>query len=106
MARDSALASGVDVINSVVFNSAEREESIQNYYDRNVVSDGDNGQAVVIGGSSFGGPEGALASTIGESIAVSVTRPTIDANELANVPEPSISLLAALSGLALLRRRR
>ncbi|MGJ8723149.1 MAG: DUF1194 domain-containing protein [Roseibacillus sp.] len=105
-ARDSALASGVDVINSVVYNSDGREDVIQDYYDANVVSGGPNGQANVIGGSSFGAPGGALGEAIQESIGETVSQPTIDSNNLAAVPEPSVALLGAMSGLALLVRRR
>ena len=105
-ARDAALASGVDVINSVIFNADGREAAIQNYYDANVVSGGENGQAAVIGGSSFGAPSGELGDAIQEGIVASVTQPTVDSNELASVPEPSVSFLGALSGLALLVRRR
>ena len=105
-ARDNALASGVDVINSVVFNAEGREAGIQAYYDSNVVSGGESGQAAVIGGSAFGAPDGALAEIIQENIVVSVSQPTVDSNDLAAVPEPSVTLLGALSGLALLVRRR
>ena len=104
-ARDAALANDVDVINSVVFNGAGREDLIQEYYEANIVSGGENGQVTVIGESAFGAPGGALQDSIEESIASTVSQTTIDTNALA-VPEPSTALLGALSGLALLVRRR
>ena len=107
-ARNDALASGVDVINSIVFNVKNREDAIQEYYDANVVSGGENGLAEVIAGSVFQGNRinEALAASIEGTIENSVNQPTIDSNELASVPEPSVSLLGALAGLALLARRR
>lgn len=106
-ARDTALAGGVDVINSVIYNAGGgRETAIQNYYDANVVGGGDGGTATVIGGSSFGAPGGALGDAIEESISENVNQPTIDSNNLATVPEPSVSLLGGLSGLLLLLHRR
>ena len=105
-ARDAALASGVDVINSVIYNAAGREDLIQDYYDANVVNGGENGKATVIGGSSFGDPGEVLAATIQENIVASVSQPTIDSNALSAVPEPSVFLLGALAGFVLLARRR
>lgn len=105
-ARDAALANGVDVINSVVYNAGGREDIIQDYYDTNVVSGGEGGEATVIGGSLFGAPNAAIAEVIEESISESVTQPTVDANNLSAVPEPSAALLVALSGFCLLGRRR
>lgn len=105
-ARDAALAGGVDVINSVVYNAAGREAVIQNYYDANVVSGGQGGEVDVIGGSNFGAPGGALAENIEANISSNLSQPTIDSNNLASVPEPSAAFLGALSCLALLTRRR
>ena len=105
-ARDSALASGVDVINSVIYNAAGRQTAIQNYYDANVVSGGANGDADVIGGSVFGAPNPVVAAVIEDEIIENLTQPTIDANALAAVPEPSSAFLGAFSCLLLLARRR
>lgn len=105
-ARDAALAGGVDVINSVVFNAAGRETAIQNYYEANVVSGGPGGEVDVIGGSTFGAPGGALGDSIQENIGQNLVQPTVDANNLSAVPEPSVSFLGALTALSLLVRRR
>lgn len=105
-ARDTALANGVDVINSVVYNAAGRVEAIQDFYDANVASGGEQGTATVIGGSFFGAPNAAITDVINESVSESITQPTIDANSLASIPEPTTALLAAFSSLILLSRRR
>ena len=111
-ARDEALASGVDVINSIVynaggtFNGASREELVQNYYDANVVNGGEHGTTTVIGGSTFGDPGGALTASIQESIVDGVSQPTIDSIALSSVPEPSVSLLGGIACFAMLARRR
>ena len=108
-ARDAALASEVDLINSVVFNAGLgglREAAIQDYYDDNVVSGGLGGEADVIGGSVFGAPNEAITTVIQDNIVENLTQPTIDANDLSVVPEPSIALLGLLSSSLLLFRRR
>ena len=106
-ASDAALASGVDVINSVVFNAGggnNRQQVIQDYYDANVVAGG--GEATVIGGTTFGAPGGAVGDAIQDGIVESVTEPTINANALAAVPEPTSFSLILLSGSVLFLRRR
>ena len=109
-ARDAALASGVDVINSLVYNAgdADRETAIQNFFDGAVIGGG--GEATVIGGGGFlaaaPAPGSALADLVSDGVAETVTLPTVEANNLAAIPEPSVVLLGALSGLTLLSRRR
>ncbi|GHC64846.1 DUF1194 domain-containing protein [Roseibacillus persicicus] len=103
-ARDTALSSGVDVINSVVYNAAGRQAAIESYYESNVVSGGVNGEVAVVGSIPFVNPSPAVSAAIQSSIANSVTNPTIAAAQA--VPEPSSMLLVSLSGLAMLSRRR
>ncbi len=106
-ARDAAFASnGVDTINAVVFNSAGRETAVQNYYDQNVVGGDPAGDALVVGGSVFGAPSGAVAAAVGDSILTQVTEPTVVSNQATAVPEASTLLLLGLSGMSLLVRRR
>lgn len=97
-ARDSALASGVDLINSIALGN--RGPAIESYYASNVIG-GEAGGVVATSSSSpiNGGLAGVIANQMNGGVSAG-------ANEsLSAVPEPS-SALALLSGLALLLIRR
>ena len=97
-ARDNALASGVDLINSIALGN--RSAAIEAYYASNVIG-GEAGGVVATSNSSAinGGLAGVISNQMNGGIAAG-------ANEsLSAVPEPS-SALGLLSGLALLLIRR
>ena len=102
-ASANALASGVDVINAVVFDTAFASDRIEDYYRTNIVSSPDG---IVTVESPQGGPKSELdLSLIGDSIVTAVTSDTIDSSELAAVPEPSQVLLLAIGMLTVVSRR-
>lgn len=103
-ARDAALVSDVDVINSVVYNAAGRVAAIESYYEANVVSGGQGGAVAIIDNVPFAPTSPAVTAAIQGSIANSITNPTVEAAQV--VPEPSAALLASLAGMSLLLRRR
>lgn len=97
-ARDNALASGVDLINSIALGN--RAAAIEAYYASNVIG-GEAGGVVATSNSApiNGGLSGVIASQMNNGV-------TAGANEsLSAVPEPSIAL-SLLSGLGLLLIRR
>jgi hypothetical protein len=97
-ARDSALASGVDLINAIALGN--RATTIEAYYASNVIG-GEAGGVVATSGSA---PiNGALAGTFTGQVSNGVAAGATES--LTAVPEPS-STLALLSGLALLLIRR
>lgn len=98
-ARDSALASGVDVINAMVFDAAYQEATITNYYNANIVSP--NGSVSVISTPQGGPKSGADVSLVNHATHVSMAGPTLQ-----SVPEPSSSLLLAFAGSLLVTLRR
>ncbi len=97
-ARDAALASGVDLINSIALGN--RSAAIEAYYATNVIG-GEAGGVVATSNSSAinGGLAGIIASQMNGGVSAGATE------SLSAVPEPS-SLLGLLSGLALLLVRR
>lgn len=98
-ARDGALASGVDVINAMVFDAAYQETAVTNYYNANIVSP--NGTVAVVSTPQGGPKSNAEISLATQAISATVAGPTLQA-----VPEPSSSLLMVLSGSLLLGYRR
>lgn len=97
-ARDAALASGVDLINSIALGN--RSAAIEAYYASNVIG-GEAGGVVATSSSSAinGGLAGIIAGQVNNGVAAGASE------SLSAVPEPS-SLLGLLSGLALLLIRR
>lgn len=97
-ARDSALASGVEMINTIALGN--RAAAIENYYAANVIG----GEAGGVVASSNAAPvNGALGGLLTNQVSGGVAAGASES--LAAVPEPSSSL-ALLSGLALLLIRR
>lgn len=97
-ARDSALASGVEMINTIALGN--RAAAIENYYAANVIG----GEAGGVVASSNAAPvNGALGGLLANQVSGGVAAGASES--LAAVPEPSSSL-ALLSGLALLLIRR
>lgn len=97
-ARDNALASGVEMINTIALGN--RAAAIENYYAANVIG----GEAGGVVASSNAAPvNGALGGLLANQVSGGVTAGASES--LAAVPEPSSSL-ALLSGLALLLIRR
>lgn len=100
-ARNAALAAGVDMIGGVAIN--DRNGKLNDYYSTYVIGGkvSDN-LAGVTSSDSYSQFEQALISQLVAEIRVSaMASPTI-----APVPEPSLSILACLSCLFLLTRRR
>ena len=97
-ARDGALASGVELINTIALGN--RRAAIENYYAANVIG-GEAGGVVATSNSSpiNGGLAGMLTNQVTGGVAAGASE------SLSAVPEPSSSL-ALLSGLALLLIRR
>ena len=97
-ARDGALASGVELINTIALGN--RSAAIENYYAANVIG-GEAGGVVATSNSSpiNGGLAGMLTNQVSGGVAAGASE------SLSAVPEPSSSL-ALLSGLALLLIRR
>jgi Protein of unknown function (DUF1194) len=97
-ARDGALASGVELINSIALGN--RSAAIANYYAANVIG-GEAGGVVATSNTSpiNGGLTGMLTNQVSGGVAAGASE------SLSAVPEPSSSL-ALLSGLALLLIRR
>ena len=102
-ARDAALASSVDVINAVVFDAQFQVDTVEEYYNTNVVG-GPGGTVDVVASSQGGIRSSAVSSAIEASITSAVTTPTVAA--AAAVPEPSSLFLILGSGLTLLVRRK
>lgn len=106
-ARDTALASSVDVINAVVFDAAFRVDAVETFYNDNIV--GGPGGSVTVVESPQGGPKSAaFTAEIGASIVSAATTPTVDAAAVsANaIPEPSSVFLVVTAGLGILAHRR
>ena len=102
-ARDVALASSVDVINAIVFDVAFQVNTVENYYNDNVVG-GLNGSVVAID-SPQGGPKPLEdLDAIEDAISFQITDSTV--TNVSAVPEPSSSLLLIASSLGLLARRK
>jgi hypothetical protein len=103
-ARNAALASGVDVINAMVFDAAYQEATVNNFYQANVISPTTGSVTVV--SSPQGGPKpNADLTLISSAVQTSVAGPTI-ANAAA-VPEPTAPMALGLAGvIAMMRRRR
>ncbi len=92
-ARDGAISSGVDIINSIAVGN--KAAAIATYFELNVV--GSNVPGVVATSSSSGTINAALAQSISNSLTANITA----------VPEVSSAVALLLSGcLALTRRRR
>ena len=102
-ARNAALASGVDVINAVVFDGAWQEAAIDSYYQANIVSPG---ASVSVISSPQGGPKpNADLTLISTAVQTSVTAPAVQFAQA--VPEPTTPIALGLAGiLAATRRRR
>ncbi len=103
-ARDTALASSVDVINSVVFDAEFQEQRVTDFYEENIVGavSGANGTVAVIGSPQGGTRPQAALDAIEESIQTQLASPTTNA-----VPEPSSALyLLTMAGVILFRRKR
>jgi hypothetical protein len=97
-ARDSTLASGVDLINAIGLGN--RDGAIATYYAANVIGGAAGGvvatsNASPINGGLAGALSGQLAGGVGAGAAASLT----------SIPEPSVAF-ALMSGLALLLIRR
>lgn len=98
-ARDAALASGVDVINAMVFDAAYQEATVTSYYNANIVSP--NGSVAVVSTPQGGPKSNAEIALATQAIQTTVAAPTLQA-----VPEPGSSLLLVLGGSLLLSLRR
>lgn len=93
-ARNSAVASGVHLINAIVFDAAYRENEISNFYNTNVVNQ-PGGLRLV--SSPQGGPKSSLdLSNISASISDNISEPTM---AISAVPEPNGFLLMGASVL-------
>lgn len=100
-ARNAALASGVDVINAVVFDAQYQVSAVEDYYQKNIV---DSASSLTVVASAQGGAKSAAeTAAISDALVQAVTSQTIDA---APVPEPTGSLLLSLGLLGLLARRK
>ena len=99
-ARDSALASGVDMINAIALGN--RATQIEGYYASNVIGGEAGG---VLASTTTSGINASLGSTLAGQISGGVNGAAVES--LASVPEPS-PVIAILSGLSILliRRRR
>ena len=97
-ARDGALASGVDLINSIALGN--RAAAIETYYATNVIGGEAGG---VVATSSSAPIDGTLAGSFTGQVSGGVAAGATES--LTAIPEPSSSL-ALLSGLALLLIRR
>lgn len=97
-ARDSALASGVDLINAVTLGN--RAAAIEGYYASNLIGGEAGG---VVATSSSSAINGGLANLLGAQVSGSIDGGA--AASISAVPEPSAAL-GLLSGLALLLVRR
>jgi hypothetical protein len=97
-ARDSALASGVDLINAVTLGN--RAAAIEGYYATNLIGGEAGG---VVATSSSSAINGGLANLLGAQVSTSIDGGA--AASISAVPEPSAAL-GLLSGLALLLVRR
>ena len=97
-ARDNALASGVDLINSIALGN--RSAVIEDYYAANVIG-GEAGGVVATSNSAAinGGLAGVIANQMNGGVSAGANQ------SLSAVPEPS-SALGLLSGLALMLIRR
>lgn len=97
-ARNSALASGVEMINSIALGN--RAASVESYYAANVIGGEAGGVLAFSNASPFnGGLAGMLTTQVSGGVAAGASE------SLATVPEPSTAL-AFLSGLTLLLIRR
>lgn len=100
-ARNAALASGVDVINAVVFDAQYQVAAVEDYYEKNIV---DSASSLTVVASAQGGAKSAAENAaISNALVQAVTSQTIAA---APVPEPTASLLLSLGLLGLLARRK
>lgn len=100
-ARDAALASGVDVINAVVFDAQYQVATVEDYYEKNIVSSASN--LAVLATPQGGNKSAADLSAISDALEVAITSQTIAA---APVPEPSGTLLLSLALFGMVARRR
>lgn len=100
-ARNAALASGVDVINAVVFDAQYQVSTVEDYYEKNIVSSASN--LAVLATPQGGSKSAAELSAISDALEVAITSQTIAA---APVPEPSSALLLSLGLFGLASRRR
>ena len=102
-ARTAALASGVDVINAVVFDGAWQESTISNYYQQNVISP--TGTVSVVSSPQGGPKPTADLGLITAAVKTSVTGPAVQYAQ--TIPEPTAPIALGLAGvIAMLRRRR
>lgn len=98
-ARNTALASGVDVINAIVFDAVWQENAVTSYYQANIASPGGS---VAVVSTPQGGPKSAGdLNLITGSIHTAVAGPSLLA-----VPEPSSATVLGLAGLLVAARRR
>ncbi|GHC54544.1 hypothetical protein GCM10007100_21220 [Roseibacillus persicicus] len=101
-ARDTALASSVDVINALVFDVQYQVATVENYYNNNVVSGGPNGTVTAVASPQGGAKPASDTQSILLGISNTLAGPTVTA-----VPEPSSAALAILAlSWGMLRRRR
>ncbi|MEK7950920.1 PEP-CTERM sorting domain-containing protein [Luteolibacter soli] len=98
-ARNAALASGVDVINAMVFDAAYQEAAVNSFYQANIVSP--NGTVSVVSSPQGGPKANSDLNLISGAVQTSVAGPTISA-----VPEPNTVMALGLAGAAFLMRRR
>lgn len=101
-ARDAALASSADVINSVIFDIQYQEAAAAAYYNNNVIG-GAGATAEVVGTSTWAAKDPADTALIFGTFETQISSATIAA---ATIPEPSSGLLFLGGALALLVRRR
>jgi hypothetical protein len=97
-ARDSALASGVELINAITLGN--RAAAIESYYATNLIGGEAGG---VVATSSSSAVNGGLANLLGSQVSGSIDGGA--SASISAVPEPSAAL-GLLSGLALLLVRR
>jgi hypothetical protein len=102
-ARNAALASGVDVINAMVFDGAWQESTITSYYQANVISP--TGTVSVVSSPQGGPKPSSDLGLITTAVQTSVTGPSVQYAQ--TIPEPTAPMALGLAGMmALLRRRR
>lgn len=106
-ARDAALASSVDVINAVVFDTqgVSQTQTAEDYYNANVVGGADGSVSVIA--NNLNPRPAEITTAIEGSIITAVTSPTVNASASASaIPEPSSFFLTLVAGMGLLIRRR
>lgn len=104
-ARNTALASGVDVINAIAFDAQWQEATVTGFYNNNVVSP--NGNVSVVATPQGGPKSAAQIDAIVTSVTGNLMTPTVTATKAVNaVPESSSLALLAFGSLLVIRRRR